>query len=111
MTVLAAMIGCSFLIVLASVGFGIEQTLRNEILNDQAITQIELWGDEELSADDQEFIENVDHVNVVLNQADISGPVKATFDDREGEDVSPRRYGSTSTLTFCFKRRASTRTS
>lgn len=85
MTVLAAMIGCSFLIVLASIGFGIEQTLRNEILSDETITEIELWGDEELSEADQQFIESVDHVNVVLNRADISGMVKATLEDREGE--------------------------
>ncbi|MDN4494295.1 ABC transporter permease [Ureibacillus aquaedulcis] len=85
MTVLAAMIGCAFLIVLASIGFGIQQTMENEILNDEAITQIELWGDEILSEKDQEYIEGIDHVNVVLNKADISGMVKSTLEDREGE--------------------------
>ncbi|MFC7685368.1 ABC transporter permease [Ureibacillus sp. GCM10028918] len=85
MTVLAAMIGCAFLIVLASIGFGIQQTMKNEILSDEAITQIELWGDETLSEEDQQYIEGIDHVNVVMNQADLSGMVKSSLEDREGE--------------------------
>lgn len=85
MTVLAAMIGCAFLIVLASIGFGIQQTLESEILNDEAITQIELWGDETLSEKDREYIESIDHVNVVLNSAEINGSVKSTMAEREGE--------------------------
>ncbi len=43
MTVLAATIGCAFLIVLASIGFGVQETLRQEILQDQAITEIEVY--------------------------------------------------------------------
>ena len=85
MTVLAAMIGCAFLIVLASIGFGIQHTLKSELLNDEAITQIELWGDKTLSEEDQSYIEGIDHVNVVLNKADISGLVKSRLEDREGE--------------------------
>ncbi|QCR31846.1 ABC transporter permease [Lysinibacillus sp. SGAir0095] len=85
MTVLAAMIGCAFLIVLASIGFGIQHTMKSEILNDEAITQIELWGDEKLSEEDVTYIEDIEHVNVVLNRADISGLVKTTLEDREGE--------------------------
>ena len=83
MTVLAAMIGCSFLIVLASIGFGIQQTLENEILNDKSVTEIELWDGEQLTEEDREFIENIDHVNVVLNKASLSNMVQATFEDRD----------------------------
>jgi hypothetical protein len=43
------------LIVLASVGFGIQETLRNDILSQEEITKIELYGDETLS----ERIENI----------------------------------------------------
>ncbi|MDI7741711.1 FtsX-like permease family protein [Lysinibacillus fusiformis] len=88
MTVLAAMIGCAFLIVLASIGFGIQHTLKSELLNDEAITQIELWGDDTLSEKDQAYIQGIDHVKVVLNKADISGMVKSTLEDREGESNS-----------------------
>ncbi len=85
MTVLAAMIGCAFLIVLASIGFGIQHTLKSELLNDDAITQIELWGDETLAEEDVAYIEGIDHVNVVLNRAEINGMVKSSLDDRTGE--------------------------
>lgn len=85
MTVLAAMIGCAFLIVLASIGFGIQHTLKSELLNDDAITQIELWGEETLAEEDVDYIEGIDHVNVVLNRADINGMVKSSLDDRTGE--------------------------
>ncbi|MFF5994178.1 FtsX-like permease family protein [Lysinibacillus sp. KU-BSD001] len=83
-TVLAAMIGCAFLIVLASIGFGIQDTMRNELLNQEEITEIQLWGEESLSAEDEQWINNLEHVNVVLKKADISGVVQSTFEDRTG---------------------------
>ena len=43
MTILAATMGCAFLIVLASIGFGIQDTMRKEILEDQAITEVEVY--------------------------------------------------------------------
>lgn len=83
-TVLAAMIGCAFLIVLASIGFGIQETMRNEILNQEKITEIELWGDESLTADDEKRINNVEHVNVVLKKWDVGASVLSSFEDRTG---------------------------
>ncbi|RKJ44750.1 ABC transporter permease, partial [Butyricicoccus sp. 1XD8-22] len=50
MTILAAMMGCAFLIVLASVGFGIQETVKGEILNQESITEISLWGEEPLTS-------------------------------------------------------------
>ncbi len=85
MTVLAAMIGCAFLIVLASVGFGIQETVRGELLNQESITEIQLWGDEPLTQEDVEFIESIDRVNVVLTQKEISSYIRSTFEDRETE--------------------------
>ena len=38
--------GCAFLIVLASIGFGIQDSIRKEILQDQAITQVEVFPSE-----------------------------------------------------------------
>lgn len=87
MTILAAMIGCSFLIVLASIGFGIQETLRNDILSQEEVTRIELYGDETLSEKDQEYIESVEHVKVVLNKADLEGLVTTSFEDRKGEST------------------------
>jgi acetoin utilization transport system permease protein len=83
-TVLAAMIGCAFLIVLASIGFGIQDTMRNEILNQEKITEIQLWGEEELSAEDKQWISGVEHVNVILESADINNSITSTLEDRTG---------------------------
>lgn len=82
MTVLAAMIGCAFLIVLASVGFGIQETMRNEMLNQEAVTEIQLWGEESLTAEDEKWINNVKHVNTVLKKWDVAHSVESTFEDR-----------------------------
>ncbi|PKC50249.1 hypothetical protein RhiirA1_486951, partial [Rhizophagus irregularis] len=87
MTILAAMMGCAFLIVLASVGFGIQETVKGEILNQESITEISLWGEEPLTSEDEEFIQNIDHVNVVLNRQEISGSIRTTFEDREAESI------------------------
>ncbi|SOB93364.1 acetoin utilization transport system permease protein [Ureibacillus xyleni] len=85
MTVLATMIGCSFLIVLASVGFGIQETMRNEILNQEQITQIELWGNETLTEEDKKFIEEIEHVNVVLKKESINSTIHSKLEGREGD--------------------------
>ncbi|RKJ44874.1 ABC transporter permease, partial [Butyricicoccus sp. 1XD8-22] len=34
-----------------------------------------------------EFIQNIDHVNVVLNRQEISGSIRTTFEDREAESI------------------------
>ena len=43
MTILAATMGTAFLIVLASVGFGIHDTMRNEILDNRLVNEIEVY--------------------------------------------------------------------
>lgn len=88
MTVLAAMIGCAFLIVLASVGFGLQETVKGEILNQESVTEIALWGDSALSQEDETFIQEIDHVNVVLTRNEISGLIRSTFEDRETESIA-----------------------
>lgn len=43
-TILAATMGCAFLIVLASIGFGLHQTLTDDVLNNNLVTEIEVAG-------------------------------------------------------------------
>ncbi|OCS82625.1 ABC transporter permease [Caryophanon tenue] len=82
MTILAATIGCAFLIVLASVGFGVQQTMEDEILQQETVTQIQLWGDEALTDADRTKIENMEHVNVIQTKSELVGPVEVAFEDR-----------------------------
>ena len=46
MTILAAAMGCAFLIILASVGFGLHKTIQDEVLSNRIVTEIELAGKE-----------------------------------------------------------------
>ncbi|REK71816.1 ABC transporter permease [Paenibacillus paeoniae] len=43
MTVLATAMGCSFLIVLASVGFGLQQSIVDKIVGDRLVTAIDIY--------------------------------------------------------------------
>ena len=69
MTVLAATMGCAFLIVLASIGFGVQETMRSEILEDQAITEVEVYGnDGDINYDE---IKNIESVGAVVQRTSI----------------------------------------
>ena len=70
MTVLAATMGTAFLIVLASVGFGLHETIRGEILSNRLVTQIEVFSsemDEEKVAE----LKKRDHVKAVVFRQNI----------------------------------------
>lgn len=43
-TILAATMGCAFLIILASIGFGLHQTITNDVLDNNLVTEIEVAG-------------------------------------------------------------------
>ncbi|MFD1032239.1 ABC transporter permease [Metaplanococcus flavidus] len=80
-TILAATMGCAFLIVLASIGFGLHQTITDDVLDNNLVTEIEVAGktdgETELSSADipeeeLEAIRKMDHVAAVVerNQPD-----------------------------------------
>lgn len=81
MTVLAATMGCAFLIVLASIGFGLQDTMRKEILEDQAITEVEVYPntDEEL---DIPKIRSIEHVNAIVQRTRINAIALFHLKDR-----------------------------
>lgn len=47
MTILATAMGCAFLIVLASVGFGLQQSIVDRIVGDRLVTAISIYGKEQ----------------------------------------------------------------
>ncbi|WP_309121881.1 FtsX-like permease family protein [Paenibacillus sp.] len=70
MTVLATAMGCAFLIVLASVGFGLHKSIVDEIVNDRLVTAIEVWGKEDVGNEpltdaDMDYLSSVEHVEAV----------------------------------------------
>ena len=76
-TILAATMGCAFLIVLASVGFGLHQTITDDVLDNNMVTQIEVAGktdgDTELAPADipdaeLQQIKGMEHVIAVVER-------------------------------------------
>lgn len=84
MTVLAATMGCAFLIVLASIGFGLQASMEEEILSNESVTKIEVMGgNAQFSAEEVAEIEAVENVKTVLKTTSMDALAKSFFKDRE----------------------------
>ncbi len=82
MTVLAAAMGCSFLIMLASVAFGLQNSLIKEITEGQALTRVELYdkksdGDEYVQPDQSDIavLEAMPYVRAVTPRGYVPTPL------------------------------------
>ncbi|AVK86446.1 ABC transporter permease [Lysinibacillus sp. B2A1] len=89
MTVLAATMGCAFLIVLASVGFGLQDSLRNEILSNEKVTKIQVFDNEPFTDKQIQEIKGVEHVETVLETITVNASAHSFF---EGRDTSSNLY-------------------
>ncbi|GGD75749.1 ABC transporter permease [Paenibacillus nasutitermitis] len=75
MTVLATAMGCAFLMMIASVAFGLQKSVINEILQDRSLTEIEMNakmnGDsyEGLQLSDLDALKQLKHVKAVIAQS------------------------------------------
>ncbi|MDM5250631.1 MULTISPECIES: FtsX-like permease family protein [unclassified Lysinibacillus] len=83
MTVLAATMGCAFLIVLASVGFGLQDSLRNEILSNEKVTKIQVFGDKQFTDDQIHEIKDIEHVETVLETITVNASAHSFFEGRD----------------------------
>ncbi len=88
MTVLATTMGCSFLIVLASIGFGLQDSLVEEASSHQPLTQIDIIGkqaNDEFEPMTDEWINNVrntENIRTVVTRSQIhEKPVEITFNE------------------------------
>lgn len=81
MTVLAATMGCAFLIVLASIGFGIQDTMRKEILEDQAITEVEVYQNDGGELDFTK-ISSIEHVNAIVHRTRMDVMILSQLENR-----------------------------
>lgn len=87
MTVLATAMGCAFLIVLASVGFGLQKSIVDKMVGDRLITAIDVWGKEtggktsnEMSDEDIRYLRSVEHVKAVTYRNFIRQALSRTVD-------------------------------
>ena len=83
MTVLAATMGTAFLIVLASVGFGLHETIRGEILSNRLVTQIEVYSSE-MDEEKVEELKKRDHVKAVVFRQNIGAEQQSSIGDFTG---------------------------
>ena len=86
MTVLAATMGTAFLIVLASVGFGIHDTIRTEILSNRLVTEIQVHESEESDnpSEKVEELKKVEHVKAVVNRQNIGTSQQSSLGEFTG---------------------------
>lgn len=83
MTVLAATMGTAFLIVLASVGFGIHDTIRSSILSNRIVTEIQVYSGD-LKQEDIAEMKNIKHVNAVIYRQQVNAEERTFLDDYTG---------------------------
>ncbi|MED4401263.1 ABC transporter permease [Metabacillus fastidiosus] len=84
MTILATTMGCAFLIVLASVGFGIHKSITDQFLSQQIITEINIHGkeDSKVTDSDIEKIKGMNDVKAVVKRDYVEAAIEASLDDR-----------------------------
>lgn len=87
-TILAATMGCAFLIVLASVGFGLHKTLTDDVLDNNMVTKIEVAGKEEegavITQDDVGAMRDMDHVIAVTERSRPQAEALIRLGERSG---------------------------
>ena len=90
-TILAATMGCAFLIVLASIGFGLHQTITNDVLDNNMVTEIEVAGKSdgeteisptEIPAAELEDVRGMEHVLAVVERNQPEAETQTTIGDR-----------------------------
>ncbi|PSL40475.1 acetoin utilization transport system permease protein [Planomicrobium soli] len=87
-TILAAMMGCAFLIILASVGFGLHKTITDGVLDNQLVTEIQVPGketsDEKITDEEIQAMREIDHVIAGVKRSSPDAEAVAMLDERKG---------------------------
>ncbi|OIK20102.1 ABC transporter permease [Bacillus amyloliquefaciens] len=86
MTVLATTMACAFLVVLSSVGFGIQKTITDITMSQQIVTEINVLGQENGKAVKKSDLEKYKNVKSVVERTQVYEPNKATLDNRTNQD-------------------------
>ena len=87
MTILAAAMGCAFLIIIASVGFGLHKTIQDEVLSNRIVTEIELYGKQDngqITDEEIDAIRKKEHVKTVVERIYVPGNANVTLGGQEG---------------------------
>ncbi|NTU24642.1 ABC transporter permease [Bacillus tequilensis] len=82
MTILATTMACAFLVVLSSVGFGIQKTITDMTMSQQVVTEIQVYGKSDGKDVKKADLEKYDNVKAVVERTTVNEPVKAKLGDR-----------------------------
>ncbi|MGG0656156.1 ABC transporter permease [Rummeliibacillus pycnus] len=84
-TILATTMGCAFLIVLASIAFGLQGSIKKEILSDSAVTKIEVYNSDEKGID-KKAIKEIPNVQALGETTQITTAINTNvkFENRSG---------------------------
>lgn len=84
-TILATTMGCAFLIVLASIAFGLQGSLKDEILSDSSVTKIEVYNSDEKKMD-QKAIKAIPNVQALVETTHFNEALNTyvKFENRSG---------------------------
>lgn len=87
MTVLATAMGCSFLIVLASVGFGLQKSVVDKLVGDRLVTAIDIYGiqsdkgiNQIIRKENLDYLASVAHVKAVTYRNFVLQKLSPTVD-------------------------------
>jgi len=87
MTVLATAMGCSFLIVLASVGFGLQKSIVDKVVGDRLVTAIDIYGVESKDGVDRQidekgiaYLGSIDRVKAVTYRNNVRQSLYPSID-------------------------------
>ncbi|MEC3882799.1 ABC transporter permease [Halobacillus sp. HZG1] len=95
MTILATAIGCAFLIVLASVGFGAQRFIVNDLMQDRAITEVTVYGKQaadegespEITKEDLETFQSMENVKAVSHKIQLRTEADILYDAYAGSST------------------------
>lgn len=93
MTILATAIGCAFLIVLASVGFGVQRFIVEDLMQDRSVTEVSIHGKQveeeggtpEITAEDITAFRDMDGVKAVSHKTRLEGEPTVQLDEYSGQ--------------------------
>ncbi|QHZ48135.1 ABC transporter permease [Bacillus sp. NSP9.1] len=88
MTILSTMIGCTFLIVLASVGFGLQKSTEESILSQTIITEIAVKGQKngkEVDVDELSEFKGNDNIAAIIERTTLFEPIQIKLNDLKGD--------------------------
>lgn len=84
-TILATTMGCAFLIILASIAFGLQGTLERDIMSDDSLTKIEVYDSGDDNKINVDKIKKIENVSAVVKTTSIEGNYvfNALYDGRK----------------------------